>query len=451
MPFRSIAPTWPVSLRAIAPEPVTLGRDLALLSGINALVVAGLLAIHGGFLAAGKNVTLLPICLLIGRLALAVPELVAIRRLTLQEDLRKLRRFYLMTTAANLLFAFILSNTAHLHDTHYHVLILVPILATAIHASFWMTLAVAAIGSSFGFAQVFIYFHFNPPVEDEEYFEAAEICIMFLVVACLTWLLISRVRTDRQRLAASLQALKDTQSKLVEQERIAAVGQLAGSIAHEIRNPVAMISSSLQMYARDGSTPETRAEMLRIAQGESARLERITTDFLSYARTRPPARSLQALFPQAEYLCSVVRPQAAARGIDVEFRCPSDLTAFIDSYQLQQAVVNLLLNAVEASSSGAKITLECFASSDGGTLLTVSNPGPRIQAEHAGRIFDPFYTTKGTGTGLGLAIAVKIAEAHGGWLQLTENNDKCVSFLLKLGPTTAISAGEPKVPVAAPH
>lgn len=418
------------------------GRDLLLLCAINAGVLVGLIAIHLVFAGVAGTPAFVSIAMISARLVLLAGEAWLIRRALERRCHVSLNRFHKATVVIGLAFAFALSIAAGLHDSHYHVLMMIPILSTAMCSGLWASLSVALVASLLSFSQIAIDFRRHPPGDAEEFFEACTMALVYIVVAGVTWMLIRRLRSDRQSLAESLAALRAAHDRLIEQEKLAAVGRLAGSIAHEIRNPVAMIASSLQMHERNGRSAEAQAEMLSIARGESARLERLTSDFLTYARTQPAKRVSTPLLSQLEYMASVVRPRAEERSVTVTLDCEPHLRAAIDPHQFQQAILNLLLNALDAAPAGSTITLRCRADADG-VVLSITNPGSPIAHEHVQRIFEPFYTTKPRGTGLGLAIARKIAQAHGGDLILAENGPAAVRFDFRIGAEVSESAATP--------
>jgi len=221
------------------------------------------------------------------------------------------------------------------------------------------------------------------------------------------------LRNQQSALAGSMADLEATRARLASREKLAAVGRLASGIAHEIRNPVAMISSSLATAAYSNSTPAEREEMFAIAAHEAKRLENLTSDFLSYARPAKPQRSTVCLEDILRHIADVSRMRAAGRSIEVTCTIPDKLEAEIDPTQVEAALLNLSLNAIDATPDGGRIVLRASAAGD--TLrVDVENSGNRISPADLAHIFEPFFTTKANGTGLGLAIARSVALTHGG-------------------------------------
>jgi signal transduction histidine kinase len=251
----------------------------------------------------------------------------------------------------------------------------------------------------------------------------------YAVVAAVVRLLARIVQNREARLRDSLERLAATQAQLVAEEQLAAVGRMSAALAHEIRNPAAMILASLEESA-EAHSPEQQARMREIMRGEIARLERLTGDFLTYARGRPPEPEVGDLLVSAGYVVEIARASAAARSLRI--RCEgSSVVASFDQHQVQQALLNLVRNAVEASPEGAEVLLTVRAAEQTASV-SVANQGPSIPTETLSRLFEPFTSTKPGGSGLGLAVSRAIARAHGGDLVLATNSDSRVCFELRL-------------------
>jgi len=222
-------------------------------------------------------------------------------------------------------------------------------------------------------------------------------------------------RTARERQAA--------QQQLLGQARLASIGQMAAGLAHEINNPLNNLLALIKLVRRD--LPEGAAGPRRdldAAREEALRAAAIIRGVLDFARQAPPQRQR---FAVAAWLTdSAGAVAAAARQQQVELRLSDRTGAAVcegDRGQLQQALVNLLLNAVQASPAGA--TVELMATVAAGWLtVRVGDRGPGLPAAERARLFEPFYTTKpvGAGTGLGLAVALGLVEQHGGRLTLAD-------------------------------
>jgi signal transduction histidine kinase len=311
--------------------------------------------------------------------------------------------------------------------THFVVLMVIPLIAAAFRVSLLEMLAVLAAALVLTFLEITLTFHASPHERFEEYFHGSTVAMLFIIVAVMVRLLASHLKRSEQRLRESLIELERTRDLLVAEENLAAVGRLSSAIAHEIRNPVAMIASSVAMVKE--SERASRTEILDIVQREAGRLERLTTDFLSYARPKPPERKYTLMEDSLDYVQSLVAGRAAEAGVTVETRCASGLRANIDSFQIHQALLNLVMNAIDATPQRGTVQIGARAGSGDATVLWVENAGEPIPQEAmSSRIFEPFYTTKKGGTGLGLAIARNIIRSHDGMLVLSRNEPGRVRF-----------------------
>ena len=200
-----------------------------------------------------------------------------------------------------------------------------------------------------------------------------------------------------------------------------------------------MISSSLATAQRPGLDETERQEMFAIAASEAQRLAQLSSDFLAYARPRTarPARSNVA--DTLNYVASVAGPRAAEENVQIEIDVDRTLEADYDEQQMQQALFNLVFNAIDACQRQGRITLR--AAGENGTIrFEVSNYTGPIAPDAIAHLFEPFFTTKPGGTGLGLAIARNIARAHRGDLVLSRNEPGLVCFSIEIPASVADSS-----------
>lgn len=200
-------------------------------------------------------------------------------------------------------------------------------------------------------------------------------------------------------------------------ERLAAVGTLAAGLAHEVRNPLNSASLQLQVLRRridkGNVAPEALLPVIAIVDDEIRRLGRLVNDFLAFARPSP--MSVNAA-PLDELVGSVVvqlEPEVAAEGCALTLDLLAPVRVDVDTERLRQVLLNLVRNAIEASSGGGTIIIRTRpADAEGFASVEIEDDGPGIPEDAP--VFDAFYTTKTSGTGLGLAIVHRIIEEHGG-------------------------------------
>ncbi len=245
-----------------------------------------------------------------------------------------------------------------------------------------------------------------------------------------------------------LQSVQAFQEAAQRDRRLAALGNLAAGVAHEIRNPLNAIGMGLQRLIREWrlAPDEDQVEFVRLGgvlQGEVNRLNETVEQFLLLAR---PARLTMNTCPVEEHLgelLTLVREEAAAKGITVETALAlNGATARLDCRQVHQALLNIVVNALQAMPGGGRIRLSAHAR-DGQLNLSISDTGPGIPPEHLDRIFEPYFTTKEGGTGLGLALAQRIIEAHGGSIAVESQLATGSTFRIRLpldGPPEALHA-----------
>jgi PAS domain S-box-containing protein len=232
-------------------------------------------------------------------------------------------------------------------------------------------------------------------------------------------------------------------ARMHQQERLAAVGALAASIAHEIRNPLASIAGSVELLAGELPLTGEHRVLMELILKESDRLNVLITDFLDFTRERRPQP--KPLDPAA-LLREVLRMLRQRPEADEELKlvltaegAPAMIEA--DPGMLRQVCLNLLINACEAVNWAGTLTVTLRPSgtaADEALIMEFRDDGPGVPPEARGRLFEPFFTTKPGGTGLGLAIAHRIVEMHGGQLELLETEGPGSVFQMRL-PTHARS------------
>lgn len=397
---------------------------------LNMGVLAALFFVHIGFISLLGRPSLLLLITLAARFGILVIELLWLQRLPDESPASYVNIHVFLSIAFNITFAFVASISGGTADSHYSVLMIIPILSAAYRFNLARTLAVTAVTIVLTFFEVWLFFRAHPPADVSEYFEAATVSLIFLVVATVVWLLVGSLRREEEKLGQSLEDLRVMQQKLVAEEKLAAVGQLSSAIAHEIRNPVTMIASSLKMAEKHEPGSAMRLEMLNIATEEAKRLENLTTDFLAFARTKEPDMKPVLVHQTLDYIASLSKARLVEKDLTMEVRCDEKLTFVMDGSLMQQALLNLLTNAINAATPNGRINVGAFK--DGATsILFLENEGRAIPEDIAPRIFEPFFTNGAKGTGLGLSIVRNIARAHGGDVYLAANESGKVRFEIR--------------------
>ncbi len=332
---------------------------------------------------------------------------------------------------AGLGFGLLVISLGTFEDSHYPVLFVLPLLSAAFRFSLASAMGLTVLASAMTVGQVWVHGRTRPQMAPGEYFESVTMALVYFVVTPVVAMLVAALRQRERLIRRHVEELQHTRDRLVAEEKFAAVGRLASAVAHEIRNPVAMIVTSLLQATRKTAPEELRAELFDIANREAGRLERVTDDFLTYARPRPLRRRDMALAECVGYVADLVRPEADARSVALAVDVHEDATVSVDAYQIHQALLNLGANAVQATPAGGSVRLTARRDHEL-VAFGVENPGPAIPEDVAARLFEPFFTTREDGTGLGLSIARKIAEAHGGEIALAVNTTSLVRFEIRL-------------------
>jgi PAS domain S-box-containing protein len=209
-------------------------------------------------------------------------------------------------------------------------------------------------------------------------------------------------------------ALKEMETKLLEAERLAAVGELAASVAHEIKNPLAGIRGACEILSDAFQGDDPRRDLHFEVQRQIERLDRTLKDLLLFARPqamRPERCNLNAVL---DGVLAVLLEDTAAKTVAVERHYADDLPEIhVDRLQMEQVLINILINAFQAMDYKGRLTITTRANGEV-VQVAVRDSGPGIPAEVADNIFKPFFTTRSKGTGLGLAIVRNIVRSHGG-------------------------------------
>ncbi len=232
---------------------------------------------------------------------------------------------------------------------------------------------------------------------------------------------IERSEVDRRRIEQQLadltvahRELEQTRDRLVRAERLAAVGKLAAGLAHEVGNPLAVLTGYTEVLKDPQLPAAQRDDALGRMERELGRIQGTVRDLLDYARAPSGAVGHAQVASVAEHVQKLVQPQASKKGVTITTDVGREQVA-MSADALTQVILNLTLNALDAVPADARIVIAAASDTDA-TLITVDDSGPGIPAEHAAKLFEPFFTTKpaGVGTGLGLSVCESlVTAAHG--------------------------------------
>lgn len=311
----------------------------------------------------------------------------------------------------------------------------VPLLILAVWYGWRGGLIAAAVAGTLYIPHIEMSWSMNPEYSATQKVEVG----MFFVLTVLTGVLADHERTQRRKaeqmaeqLAQANRELQASFEQLRRADRLSAMGELSAGLAHEIRNPLGSIEGALQIVRRDPLPTETRTEFGELAQRELDRLKGIVSRFLDFARPQPPRRLATDPAMLLDSVARLSSETAKLSGVSIRVENSANLAATaIDSEQIKQVLLNLVINAVQAMPNGGEILLRAVA--DASHLrLEVRDHGVGIPADNLERIFNPFFTTREKGTGLGLSIAERIVSQHGGSIAVSRNSDCGMTFTVVL-------------------
>jgi signal transduction histidine kinase len=248
-----------------------------------------------------------------------------------------------------------------------------------------------------------------------------------------------------ERLEQATRAKAEALEQLRHADRLSTVGKLAAGIAHELGTPLNVIAARAKQVRTGAAQGDKARSAAEIIETQCRDMTRIIRQLLDFARPRPARRVPQDLGELARGTLEALAPLAGSRGVMLRFQASAPLHASVDPGQVRQVLVNLVMNAVQASPRNERVTVtvdtvDAAPPSAPGTppmpcaRVTVEDRGPGIPAEVRARLFEPFFTTKdvGEGTGLGLSVAHGLAQEHGGWIAVDSEPGRGSRFSLLL-------------------
>jgi signal transduction histidine kinase len=221
---------------------------------------------------------------------------------------------------------------------------------------------------------------------------------------------------------------------MMQQEKMASIGRLSAGVAHEINNPLTTILTSSLLIQEDMEPDNPIYEDIKTIAKEALRCRKIVKSLLEFARQSPTTRTAGSINDVARESHTLTRKHGAFHDITVTADLADDLPlVYIDRDQMQQALINLLMNAIEATPPGGEVTLATrYLPVEDLAEVTVKDTGRGIDPDNAGKIFEPFFTTRSDGNGLGLAITHGIIEQHGGTITFDSKPGEGTCFHIRL-------------------
>jgi two-component system sensor histidine kinase PilS (NtrC family) len=254
--------------------------------------------------------------------------------------------------------------------------------------------------------------------------------ILITMIACFAVAFLSSFLSEEVRKTRrELQAMEDHVKRV---EKMASIGEMAAGMAHEIKNPLASLTGSIQLLSEEIRYDADHERLMRIILREADRLSSLVNNFLLYAR--PPAGIVEAIEIDKVLTDTVelLKKDAATNGrITITSKIQSAIWISIDPVHLRQIFWNLLLNAAEAIDGDGVIDVEMYASKNRHVFARITDDGCGMTPEELKSIFDPFFTTKPAGTGLGLSIVHRIFEAYDAWLNVDSEAGKGTTITLQ--------------------
>jgi len=246
-----------------------------------------------------------------------------------------------------------------------------------------------------------------------------------------------RVRRETAARIAALEQLRHA-------DRLSTVGKLASGVAHELGTPLNVVAARAEMIGQGDVSPDESREYARVIVDSAQKMTRIIRQLLEFARRRGPRKEPRELGALAGHVLELLRPLAERQGVRLALEpCPATHEASVDAVQIEQALTNLVVNAVQAMPGGGAVTVRVDReharppADHGGAegewvVVRVRDEGVGIAPGDLGRVFEPFFTTKdvGDGTGLGLSVSYGIARDHGGWIDVSSTPGHGATFAL---------------------
>jgi signal transduction histidine kinase len=253
------------------------------------------------------------------------------------------------------------------------------------------------------------------------------LCAIALVMSALS----GQAKEAEQEIRQRNKELRDAQEQLIRKEKLAVLGQLAGGVGHELRNPLAAIKNTAYFLDMVLEEPDPKVkEMLEILEKKVDTCERIISSLLDFARVKSPTRRKVDIKEMVQETLSRI---AVPESVEVVSQLNGTLPAILaDPAQLGQVFGNIILNATQAMPDGGQLIVESQVPNPEWVAVSFTDTGVGIPEENLGRLFEPLFTTKAKGIGLGLAVTKTLVEGHGGSIEVESKVGKGSTFTVRL-------------------
>jgi signal transduction histidine kinase len=334
------------------------------------------------------------------------------------------------------------SSEVHWHNVFQH-LYYVPTVLAALFFGWRGGLAAALLAGISHTPDILQTLRQFPDFALEQIVEIPVLCL----VGFLTGFFSDRDRKQRREIESTTRRLTEVYQELHRNfdqmkraERLFAVGQLAAGLAHELRNPLGSLAGAAGILQRNANLDPRHQECLEIINKESQRLNRLLTEFLDFARPRPPKFQTVDIESLLNAVIQLAEHGVGRDGVELRKHTEPSLPPIEgDPEMLKQLLLNLVINAVQAMPDSGEVLVSA-ALRDGKVLISVRDQGEGVNPENRDKIFDPFFTTKDGGTGLGLPVAHQIVDQHGGVLKAERNAGRGMTFSAILPLRQEVSA-----------
>jgi signal transduction histidine kinase len=305
-------------------------------------------------------------------------------------------------------------------------------------AGFWYEIK-GGILASLGITGCYIFYYFYYGRHPVHEFNLYSEMVIYNIVGIVTGFLSLMEKKQREKsektaedLSRAYQKLQTTFEQLKQADRLAALGELSAGLAHEIRNPLSSIKGAVDILENEINNENPKYEFVNIIKEELGRLNRLVSEFVSFARPPEPEFRDANLNEIVDSVVLLTFKRAEQQKVKVISELNRELpNVLVDSEQIKQVLLNIVINGIQSMPHGGKLFLKTDES-NGSVEISVKDEGIGIESDKLSRIFDPFFTTKDNGTGLGLSISYQLIKKHGGDITVSLNPDRGLTFTVKI-------------------